>query len=191
MAGAPALFMEVAAFHQSQIGLELPQRARDIAGQAMSYIVDGNNVMGQTPGWHRDKSNARRELVTQLAEFAWLKKARITVVFDGEPDRLLPEASAYRGVKVLYSERGSDADTRIERMVDASPNARGLTVVTSDNHLAFVVRARGARVVRSGEFRKQMAETFAAAPAVAAGEPSEVGNLDEWLRYFGALPEDE
>src|SRR5205085_8281448 len=157
----------------------------------MSYIVDGNNVMGQTPGWHRDKANARRKLVEQLAEFARLKKARITVVFDGEPDRLLPDASAYRGVKVLYSERGSDADARIERLVGASPNARGLTVVTSDNHLAFLVRARGARVVRSGEFRKQMAETFAAAPAVAAGEPSEVGNLDEWLRYFGALPEDE
>jgi len=157
----------------------------------MSYIVDGNNVMGQTPGWHRDKTNARRKLVEQLAEFARLKKARITVVFDGEPDRLLPEASAYRGVKVLYSERGSDADTRIERMVEAAPNARGLTVVTSDNHLAFVVRARGARVVRSGEFRKQMSETFAARPVLADGEQLPTGNLDEWLRYFGALPEDD
>ena len=157
----------------------------------MSYIVDGNNVMGQTPGWHRDKSNARRRLVEQLAEFARLKKARVTVVFDGEPDRLMPDQSAFRGVKVLYSERGSDADTRIERMVDASPNARGLTVVTSDNHLAFVVKARGARVVRSGEFRKQMAEAIAAQPVLADGEQPEAGNLDEWLRYFGALPEDD
>ena len=157
----------------------------------MSYIVDGNNVMGQTPGWHRDKTHARRRLVERLAEFARLKRARITVVFDGEPDRLMPEASAYRGVKVLYSERGSDADARIERMIEAAPNAGGLTVVTSDNHLAFVVRARGARVVRSGEFRKQMDETFAARPAPADGEQPEAGNLDEWLRYFGALPEDD
>ena len=157
----------------------------------MSYIVDGNNVMGQTPGWHRDKASARRKLVEQLAEFARLKKARVTVAFDGEPDRLMPDSSAYRGVKVLYSERGSDADTRIERLVDAAANARGLTVVTSDKHLAFVVRARGARVVRSGEFRKQMADTFAAQPALADGEQPEAGNLDEWLRYFGALPEDE
>jgi predicted RNA-binding protein with PIN domain len=157
----------------------------------MPYIVDGNNVMGQTPGWHRDRARARRRLVEQLAEFARLKKARVTVVFDGEPDRLLPDQSAYRGVKVLYSERGSDADTRITRMVEAAPNARGLTVVTSDNHLAFVVRARGARVVRSGEFRKQMAEAFAARPAPADGELTETGNLDEWLRYFGAQPEDD
>ena len=157
----------------------------------MSYIVDGNNVMGQTPGWHRDKANARRKLVEQLAEFARLKKARVTVVFDGEPDRLMPDASAYRGVKVLYGERGSNADARIERLVEAAPNARGLTVVTSDKHLAFLVRARGARVVRSGEFRKQMAETLAARPAIADGEQTEIGNVDEWLRYFGTLPEDE
>jgi len=157
----------------------------------MAYIIDGNNVMGQTPGWHRDKANARRQLVERLAEFARLKKARVSVVFDGEPDRLLPDSSAYRGVKVLYSERGSDADTRIQRLVESSPNARGLTVVTSDRHLAFVVRSRGARVVRSGEFRKQMAETRAASSAIADGEQTEVRNLNEWLRYFGTLPEDE
>lgn len=157
----------------------------------MSYIVDGNNVMGQTPGWHRDKSNARRKLVEELAEFARLKKTRLTVVFDGEPDRLLPDSSAHRGVKVLYAERGSDADRRIERLVESSPNVRGLTVVTSDNHLAFVVRACGARVVRSGEFRRQMADTRAAQPAIADGEQIDTGNVNDWLRYFGASPEDD
>jgi predicted RNA-binding protein with PIN domain len=157
----------------------------------MSYIIDGNNVMGQTPGWHRDKAGARRRLVEQLAEFARLKKARISVVFDGEPDRLLPDSSAYRGVKVLYSERGSDADARIQRMVESAPPARGLTVVTSDRRLAFAVRACGARVLRSGEFRKQMAETRAAQPAIADGEQTEVRDINEWLRYFGTLPEDD
>src|SRR5205085_2949785 len=151
----------------------------------MPYIVDGNNVMGQTPGWHRDKANARRSLVEQLAEYARLKKARLTVVFDGAPDPLLPDSSAHRGVKVLYAERGSDADARIIRLVESSPDARGITVVTSDNALAFTVRARGARVLRSGEFRKQMAEVFAA-PPVADGEHVEIGNVNEWLRYFGA-----
>jgi predicted RNA-binding protein with PIN domain len=156
----------------------------------MPYIVDGNNVMGQTPGWHRDKANARRQLVEQVAEYARLKKARLTVVFDGAPDPLLPEASAHRGVKVFYAERGSNADARIIRLVETLPDARGITVVTSDNSLAFAVRARGARVLRSGEFRRQMTEVRAA-PPVADGEQVEVGNVNEWLRYFGALPEDE
>ena len=80
--------------------------------------------MGQTPGWHRDKSGARRKLVEQLAEFARAGKARVTVVFDGGPDRLMPEASAYRGVKILYAEKGSNADARIERIVESSPDPR-------------------------------------------------------------------
>jgi len=156
----------------------------------MAYIVDGNNVMGQTPGWHRDKPGARRNLVEQLARFARAKKARVTVVFDGEPDRLMPEASAYRGVKIFYAEKGSNADARIERIVESSPDPRGLAVVTSDRHLAFVVRSRGAAVVRSGEFRKQIERAIASATLLEDGEQYEVGDVDAWLRYFGEEKDD-
>jgi len=157
----------------------------------MAYIIDGNNVMGQTPGWHRDKPEARRRLVEDLAEFARLKKARVTVVFDGEPDRGLPDSSAYRGVKVLYAERGSDADARIERLVDSSRDRRGITVVTSDRALAATVRGSGAFVVRSGEFRRRMREARLRAPVIEDGEEPDAGDLNAWLRYFGASPEDE
>ncbi len=157
----------------------------------MAYIVDGNNVMGQTVGWHRDKSKARRALLDQVAEFARLKKARITVVFDGSPDRELPDASGFRGVKVLFAERGSDADTRIKKLVESSPDRRGLTVVTSDRQLAFAVRARGASVVRSGEFRKQIQDAMQTAPKHEDGEVDKIDDVNAWLRYFGALPEDE
>ena len=157
----------------------------------MAYIVDGNNVMGQTPGWHRDKANARRVLLRKTAAFARAKAARVTVVFDGAPDRGAPEGSAFLGVKVLYAEPGSDADTRIERLVENSQNPRGLTVVTSDRHLAFLVRSRGATVVRSGEFRKQIENILNSQPKAEDGEQFEAGDLNNWLRYFGALPEDD
>src|SRR5262245_29549738 len=114
----------------------------------MAIIVDGNNVMGQTPGWHRDKANARRRLLKQLATFARVRTARLTVVFDGRPDTEVPDNSAFRGVKVFYAEPGSDADRRIERLVESSRDRRGLTVVTSDRSLAFKVRARGAATMR-------------------------------------------
>ena len=156
----------------------------------MAYIIDGNNVMGQTPGWHRDKPKARRRLLENLAAFARRKQSRVAVVFDGRPDRLVPEGSAFRGVKVLYAERGSDADSRIEQLVEASRDPRGLTVVTSDRHLAFVVRARGASVMRSGEFRKQLESILEPDPR-KDGEDSEVGDVNQWLRYFGSLPEDD
>jgi predicted RNA-binding protein with PIN domain len=157
----------------------------------MAYIVDGNNVMGQTVGWHRDKSGARRRLLEQLAEFARLKKARVTVVFDGSPDRDLPDAAGFRGVKVLFAERNSDADTRIKRLVENAADKRGLTVVTSDRQLAFAVRACGAAVVRSGEFRKQMEMTIQTAPKPEDGETDKIDDLNSWLRYFGATPDDD
>ncbi|HVG21424.1 MAG TPA: NYN domain-containing protein [Blastocatellia bacterium] len=157
----------------------------------MAYIVDGNNVMGQTPGWHRDKAKARRQLLEQLADFAGIKKARITVVFDGGPDPTAPEGSAFRGVKVLYADRGSDADTRIEHLVESSPDSRGITVVTSDRRLASSVRSSGATVIRSGEFRKQVEHALTSRSPADEGKPFEIHDVNAWLRYFGAIPADE
>jgi uncharacterized protein len=157
----------------------------------MAYIVDGNNVMGQTPGWHLDKAKARRRVLEQIAEFARLKSARVTVVFDGEPDPAVPEGSRFKGVKVLYADRGSDADTRIIRLVESSPHSRGITVVTSDRRLALSVRSPGATVLRSGEFRKQVELLLASASEKDDGKEVEVDDVNGWLRYFGALPTDE
>ena len=157
----------------------------------MAYIVDGNNVMGQTPGWHRDKSKSRRGLLEQLASFARATKARVTVVFDGAPDKVAPEGSVFHGVRVLYAERGSDADARIEQIVENEPDPRGLTVVTSDRHLAFLVKSRGASVLRSGEFRKKIERITDLRPRIEDGEQFEAGDLNAWMRYFGSLPGDD
>jgi predicted RNA-binding protein with PIN domain len=155
----------------------------------MAYIIDGNNVMGQTPGWHRDPAAARKRLLDLIARFASIKKVRTTAVFDGAPDQGIPDGSGYRGVRVLYAERGSDADSRIEQLVESSRDRRGLTVVTSDRRLALAVRSLGAKVMRSGEFRKLVDDTLEMQAEV--GEQIEEANVNEWLRYFGALPSDD
>jgi predicted RNA-binding protein with PIN domain len=150
----------------------------------MPYIVDGNNVMGQTPGWHRDRPRARRTLLEELARFSRVKKARITVVFDGAPDRTTPDGSAFHGVRILFARQGSDADSRIEALVEQSLDPRGLIVVTSDRRLSLTVRSHGARTVRSGEFRNEVAQAQVSKQAEDGQEP-EVGNVSDWLRYFG------
>ena len=157
----------------------------------MAYIVDGNNVMGQTPGWHRDKPASQRSLLEKIAVFSRIKKARVTVVFDGAPDQAVPEGSSFHGVKVLYARPGSDADTRIEQLVDKSTDPRGITVVTSDRRLAFAVRSSGAGVIRSGEFRSQIEHIRESISEKEDGEDVEVSDLNSWLRYFGSLPEDD
>lgn len=140
--------------------------------------------MGQTPGWHRDRPGARRTLLEELARFSRVKKARITVVFDGTPDRTTPDGSAFQGVKVLFARQGSDADSRIEALVEDSPDPRGLIVVTSDRRLSLTVRSRGARTIRSGEFRREVAKAHVSEQAEDGQEP-EVGDVGDWLRYFG------
>jgi predicted RNA-binding protein with PIN domain len=124
------------------------------------YLVDGNNLMGQIPGWHRDKPAARRRLLKQLAAFARSNKEQISVVFDGKPDELIPDGSAYHGVKVLYASKGSDADARIKKLVESSQSKQHIIVVTSDKRLALAVRSRGANSMRSGQFRRLMEEAF-------------------------------
>jgi predicted RNA-binding protein with PIN domain len=161
----------------------------------MSYLIDGNNVMAQRVGWHRDKPGARRALLDDLARFAICRKASVAVVFDGAPEQHFADGAKYKGVRVFYAERGSNADERIKRMVEEARERRTLQVVTSDRALADYVRRCGAQVMRSGEFRRRMEEALAEAesgrPAPDAQKGVAAEELDGWMRYFGVAPEDD
>jgi predicted RNA-binding protein with PIN domain len=154
----------------------------------MSYLVDGNNVMGQRVGWHKDKAGARRRLLDELSQFALARHAIVRAVFDGAPDQSFPDGSRYRGVTVFYAEKGSDADERIKRLVEAEKEKQTLKVVTSDRQLAEYVRRCGVQVIRSGEFRKRLDEINSSPHSVEVKpeEPSE-----GWMRFFGVSPDDD
>lgn len=161
----------------------------------MPYLVDGNNVMGQRVGWHRDKEGARRRLLDEVAGFARAARVTVSVVFDGAPDEHFPDGTRYRGVQVFYAARGSNADERIKRIVDNSRERRTLIVVTSDRELAAYVRQCGARVVRAGDFRRRLDDTPAESKVSAAhrgdgGKKVPQENLDGWMRYFGVGAEE-
>lgn len=158
----------------------------------MSYLIDGNNVMAQRVGWHRDKPGTRRVLMDELAEFVRAKRAQVAVVFDGAPEPHFADGSSYKGVKVFYSDRGSNADERIKRFVDDAQERRTLLVVTSDRELASYVRRCGVRVIRSGDFRKRMEDAAAACPPTQE-EPNRVEDdeVPDWMRYFGVDTTDD
>jgi predicted RNA-binding protein with PIN domain len=160
----------------------------------MPYLVDGNNVMAQRVGWHRDKAGARRRLLDELARFTQAKGVRVTVVFDGAPEQHFADGASYRGVRVFYAERGSNADERIKTLVEASRERRTLVVVTSDRALAGYVGRCGARVLRAGEFRRRMEEALSEAAGgheSDAGQDVAAGEVDGWMRYFGVGPEED
>lgn len=160
----------------------------------MSYLVDGNNVMAQRVGWHRDKPGARRSLLETLARFARVKGASVSVVFDGGPEQHFADGSSYKGVRVFYAERGSNADERIKGLVEAARERRTMLVVTSDRALSDYVRRCGARTLRSGEFRRLMQETLTQAEPQTeseAGRDVAAEEVDVWMRYFGVAAEDD
>ncbi|HYO91821.1 MAG TPA: NYN domain-containing protein, partial [Pyrinomonadaceae bacterium] len=163
-----------------------------IQNRIMSYLVDGNNVMAQRVGWHRDKGAARRRLLDELALFARVKRVRVTAVFDGAPEEFFGDGSSYKGVKVFYAERGSNADERIKQLVEASRERRTLIVVTSDRALSDYVRRCGAQTLRSGEFRQRLHEASEKESAPASDDSDTIadGEIKNWMRYFG-VEEDE
>lgn len=155
------------------------------------YIIDGNNVIGGRVGWHRDKPGSRRRLLHDLARLARAKKLRLNVVFDGAPDPQFPDGTSYRGVKIFYARIGSDADSRVVEMVESERNKKSLVVVTSDRKLTSRVRASGARVMRSGEFRRMLDEAVENVPDQEPDTPNiKDDEMSEWLRYFGAEESD-
>ena len=150
------------------------------------YLVDGNNVMGQRVGWHRDKPAARRRLLEEMARLARARRTRLAVVFDGAPEPHFPDGSSYRGVKIFYARAGADADARIVEIVELERDRRGLVVVTSDFDLAARVRACGVRVVRSGAFRRELdAPDHAPEAEAEPGVADDGEEMARWLRYFG------
>ena len=155
------------------------------------YVIDGNNVIGGRVGWHRDKPGSRRLLLHDLARLARAKKLRLNVVFDGAPDPQFPDGSSFRGVRIFYARVGSDADSRVVEMVEAERNKKSLVVVTSDRKLTSRVRASGARVMRSGEFRRMLDEIAENATDQEADTPKiKDDEMSEWLRYFGVEESD-
>jgi predicted RNA-binding protein with PIN domain len=154
----------------------------------MSYLIDGNNVMGQRVGWHKDKADARRRLLEDLSHFVSARHTGVRAVFDGAPDQCFPDGSRYKGVTVFYANKGSDADERIKRLVESDKEKQTLKVVTSDRQLAEYVRRCGVQVIRSGEFRKLLDE-INSSPRSIEDKPEEP--TEGWMRFFGVSHEDD
>jgi predicted RNA-binding protein with PIN domain len=122
------------------------------------YLVDGNNVMGQCVGWHRDKVAAKKRLLRELAVLHRSGNKEVTVVFDGGPFDDVSDGELLDGVSVYFARHGSDADHRMLELVRNAPEPSRIIAVTSDRLLDDQLRELGAQTVRSGRFRKSLEE---------------------------------
>jgi predicted RNA-binding protein with PIN domain len=117
-------------------------------------MVDAMNVIGSRPDrWWNDPDAAMRRMARLLDRFAAETGDDVTVVFDKKAAGI--EAEHIHVVFAKWKGRNA-ADHEIEELVMADPEPEALSVVTSDKRLAERVRARGAKVVSSGGFRKRV-----------------------------------
>jgi predicted RNA-binding protein with PIN domain len=122
----------------------------------MMVIVDGNNVMGQRIGWHRDKSAAQQRLIDEIGRLAQSRGAPYILVFDAKPKSKASEKPIRSPLTVQYAQAGSSADELILELVYRHIGHSDVSVVTSDRALTRQVHVLGARVTRSGAFRKML-----------------------------------
>ena len=162
----------------------------------MPLFVDGYNLIfaasRRLPGFdivHTE--TARDNLLSLLAKYKSLHAERIMVFFDGGPEAAhLPRRTMVRGLDVLFSNPGVDADDDIKNTVSHDDNPRSIRVITSDNAIRIFVERCGASVTDSAEFLRSLQETLKE-HSLPQDEPMEKyeggagGEMDYWLSIFG------
>ena len=125
-------------------------------GNEQMVIVDGNNVMGQRVGWHRNKSAAQQQLIDEVEHITYLRDEPHILVFDAKPNSTVPDEWNRSQLTVQYARPGCSADELILELVYGHGQHSEVTVVTSDRALTRQIHVLGAKVIRSGAFRKML-----------------------------------
>jgi predicted RNA-binding protein with PIN domain len=154
----------------------------------MAFLIDGHNLIAQTPGLDLADHDDEAQLVMLLRRYTTMRRGRqAVVVFDrgvyGHPERL----DGY-GISCIFARSPQDADEQLIRRLRALKRPRDWTLVSSDRRVARAAEERGVKVIGSREFAGQLLATNAPKPP-APGEKGDVrlseAEVEEWLRIFG------
>jgi uncharacterized protein len=142
----------------------------------MRIVIDGYNLLKAIPECRAleamDPEAARHDLIAHLGRYRWLKGHQVIVVFDGWlAGQPLQRRTSVRGVQVIYSQRGEQADEVIRR--GAPQLAHQGVVVTSDRALASDMRQRGVEVISSAEFGERLRRALTASEREETDAPDE------------------
>ncbi|MGQ9840030.1 MAG: NYN domain-containing protein [Anaerolineae bacterium] len=140
---------------------------------AMSYIIDGHNLIGVLPDIQLDQPDDELRLLQRLRAFRARHGSRMLIVFfDSGPAGLAvaPDGGQQKGLsspglEVHFARPGQNADDAIIAFLAQSRAPGQYAVVTNDQELARRARAIGASVLSASEFAGRLT-----APALRARE---------------------
>jgi predicted RNA-binding protein with PIN domain len=125
-----------------------PAVLREVLGQPRAHlVVDGYNVTKSSYG-DLALEDQRSRLTAGLGALAARTGADVTCVFDGtsRPPGVSVQA---RGLKVIFSAGGQNADSLIKELVRAEPRGRVVVVASSDREVVDDCRRAGCFTVPS------------------------------------------
>jgi uncharacterized protein len=168
-------------------------------------IIDGYNLM-HSVGYARERygqgglERSRNRLLRFLVNRLDLEeRRRTTIVFDA---RTVPfegtREQKLEGMRILFNEAGSDADTLIEELILEHSAPKQLEVVSGDRRLQKAIKRRKGIAVESEDFARMLRDREsivpgssqdAAPPPESEGKPESAtpskSDTDYWLDVFG------
>lgn len=158
--------------------------------QRPQILIDGHNLIGQTPDLSLADPDDEAQLVARLRVYAARTRTMITVIFDrgvyGHPVRL-----GAHDVRVWFARSPQDADAQLLRAIARIADAHLWRVVTSDRVIARAASQRGIAVVTSARFAAQLVPAAARTPRAPLLPPEKPerrlseAEIAEWLNLFG------
>jgi len=158
----------------------------------LSILIDGHNLIGQSPDLTLADPDDEARLVQRLKVYRSIVREPITVIFDSGASYVPPHKLSGGGVEVVFAELGSSADKLIISRIERCRVPRELLVVSSDRDIQVTARARGTRMISAQDFAAEMSKTHGPKrkkPKRPSPEPGlSAHEVTEWLDLFSKRP---
>ncbi len=159
----------------------------------MHYLIDGHNLIARLPDIELDDPDDEAKLVLRLRRWtAAGQKRLVTVFFDGGlPGGEWRRLSSGR-VKPIFATADGAADALLIDRVRQARNPSAYTLITSDQQILAVAKARRMPHLTSEAFARQLVEfdrqRYADEGNMASPPPEDPilspQEVDEWLDIF-------
>jgi len=122
----------------------------------MAYLIDGNNLLGRIAPHELREKGGRDGLVVRLLAFQRVTRARIHLVFDGNPEQTPTDVPVNPKFTIHYPGAGGTADDVIRDMIARQTDRRRFFVVSSDRALRDLAKKSGLEPVTSDVFAREL-----------------------------------
>lgn len=122
----------------------------------MAYLIDGNNLLGRVAPHELRETGGRDGLVVRLLAFQRVTRARIHLVFDGNPEQTPTDVPVNPKFTIHFPGAGGSADDIIREIIGRQTDRRRFFVVSSDRAIRELAKTSGLEPVKSETFAAEL-----------------------------------